>query len=138
MRAFRHTEDPSVPSYGATVTWCGIGVCGLDVRMQTVGPCVWSLSSVLTSFVTVCTLIPEAYDAFFSDRGDGLQGEEGRRGGGFFFPLSEASTGRRGRPERRMEQQKEATSCSLVASTQTLRDSGKCGYWQARRTNKMV
>lgn len=39
---FRHTESSSVSFIRVTVTWCGIGVCGLDVRMQTV----WALGRV--------------------------------------------------------------------------------------------
>lgn len=76
-------RGPISSSYGPTVTWRGIGVCGPDARYAESRALRMVPSSLLTSLVALyAVLIPEAYDAFRSDRGDGLQGRAGRAGRG--------------------------------------------------------
>lgn len=128
---FRHTESSSVSFIRVTVTWCGIGVCGLDVRMQTV----WGLGkgAVARRRSVVSTLY--SYSEAMTPSGR-IEARSCRAGGGLRAP-KRASAGRRGsRAKKHGGRPEEANKVDSVASIdpdiqacRRVHGTGKCGCW---------
>lgn len=135
-----HTEDPSAPSYGPTVTWCGIGVCGLDVRLcrqsgLACGPffsvdvarhpmrSTYSYVKPMTPFVRIEAMGCRAGhgEAASRVRGNSPQAREG------FFNREGRNPGKK--KDGTTERSNKLPSGCIDPDNYGMLGRGKCGYW---------